>query len=214
MGALATEKGYSEFVTEIKSRIREAQYSALKAVNKELIGLYWDIGKRITEKQEEFGWGRGVVEKLALDLQKEYPGVHGFSAANLWRMRNFYQSYCKNAKLAPLVREISWAKNLVVMEKCKNDLEREFYLRMTVPNGKRMIYCFCSCSHLESFPPHFSSASSMSAALLPFPYGLGAEDMRACEASTFSAAERIVCALSGRARMLAPAETLSGLSVT
>jgi len=131
MGALATETNYVEFVTEIKSRIREAQYSALKVVNNELIGLYWDIGKGIIERQEKYSWGKAVVEKLAFDLQKEYPGVHGFSAANLWRMRTFYQNYCKNAKLAPLVREISWAKNLAVMEKCKDDQEREFYIRMT-----------------------------------------------------------------------------------
>jgi predicted nuclease of restriction endonuclease-like (RecB) superfamily len=70
------------------------------------------------------------VETLASDLQKEYPGVRGFSDANLWRMRNFYQSYCKHPKLAPLVREISWAKNLAIMEKCKDYPEREFYIRM------------------------------------------------------------------------------------
>ncbi len=130
MSALVKESGYRDFVIEIKNRIREAQYSALKAVNKELVNLYWDIGREIAEKQEKFSWGKAIVERLAFDLQKEYPGVHGFSPASLWRMRNFYQSYCKNAKLAPLVREISWAKNLVVMEKCKNDLEREFYIKM------------------------------------------------------------------------------------
>lgn len=131
MGALTKEQNYSDFLIRIKGRIREAQYSALKAVNKELINLYWDIGREIAEKQEKFGWGKSVVATLAEDLQKEYPGVQGFSAANLWRMRNFNQNYCKNAKLAPLVREISWAKNIIIMEKCKDGLEREFYLRMT-----------------------------------------------------------------------------------
>ena len=130
MGVLATDIGYREFVTGIKNRIREAQYSALKAVNKELIGLYWDIGKGITERQEKHSWGKAIVERLAFDLQKEYPGIHGFSARNLWNMRNFYFSYRDKIKLQPLVAEISWAKNLVVMEKCENDLEREFYLRM------------------------------------------------------------------------------------
>jgi len=131
MGALATEKGYWEFVAEIKGRIREAQYSALKAVNKELIGLYWDIGRGITERQEKFSWGKGVVVKLAGDLQKEYPGVRGFSAQNLWYMRQFYASYKDESKLQPLVGEISWAKNIVIMSKCKDDFEREFYIRMT-----------------------------------------------------------------------------------
>jgi predicted nuclease of restriction endonuclease-like (RecB) superfamily len=131
MGALATETGYKEFVTEIKSRIREAQYSALKAVNKELVGLYWEIGRAISEKQEEFSWGRGVVVKLARDLQNEYPGVRGFSAQNLWYMRQFYASYNGEPKLQPLVGEISWAKNIVIMSKCKAVLEKEFYIRMT-----------------------------------------------------------------------------------
>jgi len=131
MGALVGEPGYKEFVTGIKNRIREAQYSALKAVNKELISLYWDIGKGISERQAKFGWGKAVVEKLAFDLQKEYPGIQGFSARNLWNMRNFYSTYQDKVKLQPLVAEISWAKNLVVMEKCKGGLEREFYIRMT-----------------------------------------------------------------------------------
>ena len=71
-----------------------------------------------------------MVEILAQELQLEFPRVKGFSAANLWRMRNFYSNYCENEKLAPLVREISWSKNIIIMERCKDDLEREFYLKM------------------------------------------------------------------------------------
>jgi predicted nuclease of restriction endonuclease-like (RecB) superfamily len=123
-----TKDDYRHFLIEIKQRIREAQYSALKAVNKELIGLYWDIGKKIVEKQD---WGKSIVETLAKDLQAEYPSVGGFSSANLWRMRNFYLNYKASEKLAPLVREISWVKNIIIMEKCKDDLEREFYIKMT-----------------------------------------------------------------------------------
>jgi len=100
-------------------------------VNKELIFLYWDIGRMINERQKEYTWGKSVVELLAKDLQKEFPGIKGFSASNLWRMRIFYQEYYQNPKLAPLVREIGWAHNLIIMEKCKDDLEREFYNRMT-----------------------------------------------------------------------------------
>ena len=72
-----------------------------------------------------------MVEQLAKDLQAEFPGISGFSAANLWRMRLFYETYANNEKLAPLVREIGWTHNLVILEKCKDDLEREFYIRMT-----------------------------------------------------------------------------------
>ena len=81
---------YKTFFKEIKERILAAQYDALKAVNKELIGLYWDIGKSIVAKQSELGWGKSVVETLANDLQKEFPGIQGFSARNLWSMRLFH----------------------------------------------------------------------------------------------------------------------------
>lgn len=125
-------KDYTSFLIEIKQRIKEAQYSALKTVNKELITLYWDIGKKIVEKQD---WGKSIVETLARDLQAEYHGIRGFSSANLWRMRNFYLNYKDSEKLALMVREISWVKNIVIMEKCKNTLEREFYIKMTQKFG-------------------------------------------------------------------------------
>lgn len=122
---------YSELLQNIKQRIRAAQYEALKAVNKELIGLYWDIGRMIVERQEGKTWGKSVVQHLAKDLQMEFPGIKGFSAQNLWYMRQFYSTYSDNKKLQPLVGEISWSKNLVIMGKCKDDLQREFYIRMT-----------------------------------------------------------------------------------
>ncbi len=132
---LFSNKEYSHFLLEIKTRIREAQYAALKAVNNELIQLYWDIGKKIVEQQEKHGWGKAIVETLAKDLQLEYQGIKGFSARNLWNMRNFYLVYKSNEKLQPLVAEISWVKNVVIMEKCKDDLEREFYIKMTKKFG-------------------------------------------------------------------------------
>lgn len=122
---------YSQFLSSIKERIRKAQYDALKAVNKELITLYWDIGRMIVERQKKHGWGKSIVENLAEDLQKEFPGIGGFSPSNLWRMKLFYEEYARSTKLAPLVREISWSHNLCIMEKCKDNLEREFYIRMT-----------------------------------------------------------------------------------
>ena len=122
---------YGRLLGEVKERIRSAQYEALRKVNRELISLYWDIGRLIVERQRDAGWGRSVVETLAEDLRAEFHGIGGFSAANLWRMRLFYDTYADNEKLAPLVREIGWSHNLIIMEKCKDDLEREFYLRMT-----------------------------------------------------------------------------------
>ncbi len=126
---------YMALLGDIKQRIRSAQYEALKAVNTELISLYWDIGRMIVERQQGGTWGKSVVENLAKDLQAEFPGISGFSAANLWRMKLFYETYAQNEKLAPLVREISWSKNVVIMEKSKDNLEREFYIRMTKKFG-------------------------------------------------------------------------------
>ena len=126
---------YKSFLAEVKERIRQAQYEALKAVNKELIQLYWDIGRMIVERQKQFGWGKSIVENLAWDLQKEFPGMGGLSKDNLWRMRKFYLNYSTNKKLAPLVQEISWTKNIIILEYCKDDLEREFYIRMAKKFG-------------------------------------------------------------------------------
>mgnify|MGYP003588674486 FL=1 len=129
--SLGKPQDYPRLLTEIKERIRSAQYEALKAVNKELVGLYWDIGRMIVERQDVEGWGKAVVEQLAADLRTEFPGVGGFSASNLWRMKAFFEAYTGLEKLAPLVREIGWSHNLAILERCKDPLEREFYLRMT-----------------------------------------------------------------------------------
>jgi len=113
----AIDRSYKELLGEIKQRVYKAQYDALKAVNKELIALYWDIGKLIVARQKAHGWGKAIVENLAKDLQLEFPGIGGFSQGNLWRMRSFYETYRGHPKLAPLVREISWSHNVVIMEK-------------------------------------------------------------------------------------------------
>lgn len=135
MGKKIRTSDYFKLLKDVKERIRAAQYEALKAVNHELISLYWDIGKMIVGMQGRQGWGKSVVEKLASDLQKEFPGVQGYSLSGLWRMRCFYITYAKNEKLAPLVREIGWSHNIVIIGCCKNDPEREFYIRMTKRMG-------------------------------------------------------------------------------
>lgn len=125
-----TKTDYAGFLADVKRRIRTAQYAALKAVNKELIALYWDLGRMIVERQEKEAWGKSVVKTLATDLQKEFPGMQGFSVRNIWYMRTFYLEYGNNQKLQPLVAEIGWAHNLVILDRCKDELEREFYIRM------------------------------------------------------------------------------------
>ena len=122
-------------LTDLKAKIRQAQYKAYRAVNTELISLYRDIGQSIAAKQEDLGWGQKIIQKLSEDLQNEFPKNSGFSYANLDRMRKFYLTYKANPKLAQLVRENPWGHNIVIIEKLNDDYQREYYLRMTVRNS-------------------------------------------------------------------------------
>src|SRR5690554_6096414 len=107
----------------------------MKAVNKEMIALYWDIGKRITIKQQQLGWGKSIVETLSKDLQNEFPGIQGFSPRNIWYMQQFYSEYQKSIILQPLVAEISWSKHLTILTKCKDEQERRYYILATKKYG-------------------------------------------------------------------------------
>ena len=126
---------YLDFRYEITSRSRSAQYDALKAVNKEMIALYWEIGRRITEQQAALGWGKSVVENLSRDIQKEFPGIKGFGVSNMWDMARFYAEYRSNEILQPLVGEISWSKHIVILTKCKETRQRQFYILSTKKYG-------------------------------------------------------------------------------
>lgn len=126
---------YLNFKNEITARIRSAQYEALKAVNKEMIALYWEVGKRITEQQTALGWGKSVVENLSRDIQKEFPGIKGFGVSNMWDMARFYAEYQSNEILQPLVGEISWSKHIVILTKCKETRQRQFYILATQKYG-------------------------------------------------------------------------------
>lgn len=144
---------YESLINGLKQLIQKKQYRVLKTVNSETINLYWQIGEEIYRQQKQHGWGKSIVQVLSHELQKEFPGAKGFSAANLWRMRNFYLTYCKSEKLAPLVREISWSNNIVIMEKCKDDLQREFYIQMTKHYGwtKRVLINFVEAQTYEKY---------------------------------------------------------------
>ena len=96
---------YARFVEDLKRRIDGARLSAARAVNRELVGLYWDIGQAIREQQTRRGWGDAVVSRLARDLRASFAGTAVFSAASLWRMRQFHETYTAPEFLAQLVRE-------------------------------------------------------------------------------------------------------------
>lgn len=132
---LPLPNGYGDFLLEIKAQIRQRQFQALRAANRELLQLYWWLGENISRRQSEQGWGKSVVENLARDLQTEFPGRNGFSVQNLWLMRQFFNEYVNLPNLQSMIGEISWAKNLLIMARCKDVLEREFYLRATARFG-------------------------------------------------------------------------------
>jgi predicted nuclease of restriction endonuclease-like (RecB) superfamily len=119
--------------------IDAARTRAIAAVNTALIDLYWNIGEHISQRIAADGWGEGTVEILADYIHKRHPGVSGYSARNLWRMMQFFETYRDRPKLSPLVRELSWSHNLLILGKCKRDEEREFYLRLSLRErwGKR-----------------------------------------------------------------------------
>ncbi len=124
-------KMYTEFVEAIKERIISARISVSRSLSRELIGLYWDIGKMIVEKQQELGWGKAVVETLSNDLKHEFPSVTGFSPRNLWDMKRLYEQYVKHENLRQLVAEIPWGHNLLIMSKISDYEARAYYLEST-----------------------------------------------------------------------------------
>ena len=126
---------YSLFRDDILKRIRSAQYEAMRAVNKEIISLYWEIGRQITERQKALGWGKSVVENLSRDIQEAFPGIQGFGVSNLRDMARFYTEYQSNEFLQPLVGEISWTKHILILTKCKDTQERRFYILATKRYG-------------------------------------------------------------------------------
>lgn len=115
---------------EVIRLIDAARTRAVAAVNTRLIELYWSIGEYISRKIESAAWGEGVVDQLAAHIARTHPSLRGFTRSNLLRMRQFYVTYREDEKVAPLVRQLPWTHNLLIMSRSKRSEEREFYLRM------------------------------------------------------------------------------------
>lgn len=110
--------------------VRQARTRALATVNRELVALYWRIGEYLSHKIATDGWGQGTIRHLADWLAAQEPGARGFSPQNLWRMRQFYEVYREDKTLSPLVRELPWTHNLLILSKCSSQEERGFYLHL------------------------------------------------------------------------------------
>jgi predicted nuclease of restriction endonuclease-like (RecB) superfamily len=122
----AIEKQFSEVIQLIK----RSRLTVYKAVNVELINLYWLIGEYINNRIETEEWGKSIVQKLAFHIEQAEPEIKGFSDKNLWRMKQFYEAYKGHSNLSALLREISWTNNLVILSRAKSIEEKEFYLRI------------------------------------------------------------------------------------
>jgi predicted nuclease of restriction endonuclease-like (RecB) superfamily len=114
---------------QVLALIEASRTRTIAAANTSLIDLYWSIGELLCRKIADEGWGQGTVIVLAEYIQQRQPNARGFSAQNLWRMRQFYDTYRNQPKLSTLLRELPWSHNLAIMSRSKRDEEREFYLR-------------------------------------------------------------------------------------
>lgn len=128
-------RGYTELLEDLKTRIRTAQVRAGLAVNRELVLLYWEVGRRILDSQRNEGWGAKVVERLAQDLRHEFPEMKGLSRANLLYMRALADAYPDRSFVQQLVGQIPWGHNVRILDRVKNPAEREWYIRQTVQHG-------------------------------------------------------------------------------
>jgi predicted nuclease of restriction endonuclease-like (RecB) superfamily len=124
----ALEKSFAEVVEMIQS----AKQTVMQAVNAQLVELYWQVGAYISHKLQQSEWGDAVVPQLADYLARTQPGLRGFTRANLFRMRKFYETYGNDEKVAPLVRQLPWTHNLIIINQSKHPEEREFYLRLAI----------------------------------------------------------------------------------
>ena len=115
---------------EVVSLIRTSRQRATHAVNTEVIDLYWHIGQYLHHKIEADGWAKGTVVQLAAYITQREPGKRGFSAQNLWRMRQFFEAYPAASELSTLLRDLPWSAHLHILSRAKRTEEREFYLRM------------------------------------------------------------------------------------
>lgn len=127
--------GYASFLEDVKARIQSARVKAALAANRELVLLYWDIGRQILEQQKSQGWGAKVIEHLARDLHLAFPDMKGFSRANLLYMRAFAEAYPKLSIVQQVAGQIPWFHNVILIEKLKDPATRLWYAQKTIEHG-------------------------------------------------------------------------------
>lgn len=136
--ALSTPRfpiGYQTFLRGIKERIRAAQVSAVVAVNRELVILYWQIGREILKRQKQYGWGASVIERLSDDMHRAFPDLRGFSSRNLKYMRAFAQAWPNSSIVQQAAAQLPWFHHCILIDKIKNTPEREWYVNQAITHG-------------------------------------------------------------------------------
>lgn len=122
--------------TEVVDLIRHSRSRALQRVNTELIGLYWHIGEYISQKVASSQWGQGVVKELAAYIRQQQPNISGFSDKNLWRMKQFYETYADAPEeLSTVLRQIPWSAHLHILSQTKTFEEKQFYILKAAQEG-------------------------------------------------------------------------------
>jgi len=129
------ENEYIDLLSNLKKRIQEAQVKAVVSVNKELIYLYWDIGKNILERQTREGWGSKVIDRLSHDLMRCFPEMKGFSPRNLKYMRKLAEEYPEKEIVQEVLAQLTWYHNITLIEKISSLSERLWYAQQTIKNG-------------------------------------------------------------------------------
>ena len=129
---IITSPDYKDFIIDIKKQILESRNNALKIVNKELVSLYFRLWKVIWEKVEKSSWWKSIIETISEDLKNEFPWIQGFWVRNIRNMVRFFSFYDKNTKLQPLAAQISWANNIIILEKCETDFQKEYYIKLSM----------------------------------------------------------------------------------
>ena len=126
---------YAQFLAGLKTRIRTAQVKAALSVNREMIALYFDVGRLLVEKQENAGWGDAILDQISRDLKSEFPDIKGFSRSNLAYMRQFFVAYRDQGEFVQqAVRQIPWGHNIRLVEKLKDPQQRLWYAAQTIEN--------------------------------------------------------------------------------
>jgi predicted nuclease of restriction endonuclease-like (RecB) superfamily len=128
-------QGYAEWLAELKHQIHSAQQRATLAVNRELVLLYWQIGRDILARQADQGWGAKVIDRLAHDLRTAFPEMKGFSRANLMYMRAFAEAWPEEPIVQQLVGRLPWGHNLVLLTRLKDSAQRMAYARAAIEHG-------------------------------------------------------------------------------